>query len=135
MPLTKALRSLPRVPKKNEKKRIRVLITTDPLYPGPTLFPGEMTTRKPGPPQGGLGRLIGTRSSCKRNTARRKRPARTPETRRWRHLLPANTNPAVVENRIRATDQRTRDLESRLIMLLKEQEELPIKFRALTRGA
>jgi len=49
----------------------------------------------------------------------------------WRHLLPAN--PAVVENRIRATDQRTRDLESRLIMLRNEQEELIV--RALTRGA
>lgn len=48
----------------------------------------------------------------------------------WRHLRPAN--PAVVETRIRATDQRTRDPESRLIMLRNQQEELIVW--ALTRG-
>ena len=48
----------------------------------------------------------------------------------WRHRLPAN--PAVVENHIHATDQRTRFLESRLIMLLKEREDLIV--RAVTRG-
>lgn len=50
----------------------------------------------------------------------------------WRHWLPANANPAVVENHIHATDQRTRFLESRLIMLLKEREDLIV--RAVTRG-
>ena len=46
----------------------------------------------------------------------------------WRRRFPAN--PAAVENRIRATDPRTRVLESRLIMLREEQEDL-ISFRKL----
>lgn len=49
-----------------------------------------------------------------------------------RHRLPANANPAVVENHIRAMDQRTRFLESRLIMLLEAREDLIV--RAVTRG-
>lgn len=40
----------------------------------------------------------------------------------WRGLPPA-----VVENRIRATDQRTQLLESRLRVLLKEQEALIVR--------
>ncbi|PWA38336.1 hypothetical protein CTI12_AA582340 [Artemisia annua] len=47
----------------------------------------------------------------------------------WRRRFPAN--PAAVENRIRATDPRTRVLESRLIMLREEQEDLIV--RAVTR--
>lgn len=40
----------------------------------------------------------------------------------WGHLRSAS--PAVVENRIRATDQRTRELEDRLRMLYQEQQVL-----------
>lgn len=42
-----------------------------------------------------------------------------------RNLLPEG--PAVVENRIRATDQRTRYLESRLRMLRRERDNLIVE--------
>lgn len=48
----------------------------------------------------------------------------------WRHLRPAN--PAVVGDRMRATEQRIRGLERRLQMLRNEQQELIV--RAVTRG-
>jgi hypothetical protein len=57
------------------------------------------------------------------NELRQRRKTLT--ARFWRHLLPAN--PAVVGDRIRATDRRTRDLESRLIMLRNEQQELIVR--------
>ncbi|KAK5812178.1 hypothetical protein PVK06_027594 [Gossypium arboreum] len=43
----------------------------------------------------------------------------------WRHLLLAN--PTVVEDCICATEQRTRNLESRLRMLWAEQEYLIVR--------
>ncbi|ERM96855.1 hypothetical protein AMTR_s00510p00011440 [Amborella trichopoda] len=43
----------------------------------------------------------------------------------WIHLHPAN--PAVVEDRMRKTDQRIRGLERRLQMLRNEQQELIVR--------
>lgn len=41
-----------------------------------------------------------------------------------RRRIPANATLVVVQNRVRAVDQRTRLLESRLGMLLEEREDL-----------
>lgn len=49
-----------------------------------------------------------------------------------RRRIPANATLAVVQNRVRAVDQRTRLLESRLGMLLEEREDLIV--RAVTHG-
>ena len=79
----------------------------------------------------GLARLMNygycrkARSSWRGNTARRERPARTPET--LNSLLETPANPAVVGDRMRATDQRIRGLERRLQMLRNEQQSLIVR--------